>query len=84
MATISKLKENLSKPAPKWFKKLKKAILILVVAANLMIASWGITDQLLTTRLQLWFTVGVGAILEALEAILADEEDYVQSESINQ
>ena len=84
MATISKLKENLSKPAPKWFKKLKKAILILVIAANVMIASWGLTDQLLIARLQLWCTVGVGAILEALEAILIDDEDYAESENINQ
>lgn len=69
----------MKKPAPRWFRKLKKAILILVLAANAMIASWGLTDQLLVTRLQLWCTMGIGAILEALEAVLANGDDYVSN-----
>lgn len=69
---------NTKRPAPKWFRKTKKAIGILTVAANVMVASWGFTDQLLVTKLQLWCTVGIGAILEALEALLANGEDYVE------
>ena len=67
---------NVSRPAPRWFRKTKKAVYILTVAANSMIASWGLPDQLLVTRLQLWCTVGIVAIMEALEAILANGEDY--------
>lgn len=67
---------NSTKPAPKWFRKTKKAVGILTVSANVMVASWGFTDQLLVTKLQLWCTVGIGAILEALEALLANGEEY--------
>jgi hypothetical protein len=68
-------RSNIHKPAPVWFRKIKKAAYILTVAANSMIASWGLPDQLLVTRLQLWCTIGIVAILEAAEAVLADGED---------
>jgi SOS-response transcriptional repressor LexA len=71
--------KNRTRPAPKWFRKTKKAIYILTVAANSMVASWGLTDQLLVTRIQLWCTVGIVAIMEALEAILANGEEYTQN-----
>lgn len=72
---------NHTKPAPRWFRKAKKATLILTVAANAMIASWGITDQLLVARLQLWCTVGIVAVLEALEVVLANGEEYAKVET---
>lgn len=74
MATTASI-NNIGKPAPKWFRKFKKAIGILTLAANVMIASYGFTDELLTARLQLWCTVGIGAVLEAIEALLAEEDD---------
>jgi hypothetical protein len=43
------------------------------LAANGMVASYGFTDQVLTTRIQLWCTMGIGAILEAIEALLKDD-----------
>lgn len=67
--------DNIKKPAPAAFVKWKKAILILVAAANVMIASWGLSNELLVTRLQLWFTVGIGAVMEAIGALLANGED---------
>lgn len=70
---------NISKPAPRWFRKGKKAVLIIVVAANAMIASWGLEDQLLAARLQLWCTIGFGALAEALESLLANGEEYVST-----
>ena len=72
---------NTSKPAPKWFRKTKKAVIILTVAANVMISSWGIKDQLLAARLQQWCTVGIIAILEAFEAVLANGEEYAKVET---
>lgn len=72
---------NSSKPAPKWFRKVKKATFILTVAANTMVASWGLDDQLLVTRIQLWCTVGIMALMEALEALLANGEEYAKPET---
>lgn len=69
---------NANRPSPRWFRKLKKASLVLTVAANAMIASWGLTDQLLVTRLQLWCTVGIVAVLEALDIMLANGEEYAK------
>ena len=71
---------NITKPAPKWFRKLKKAIGILTLAANVMIQSWGLPDPLLVAKIQLWCTIGIGAILEALEALLANGEEYTKTE----
>lgn len=65
--------KNANKRAPGWFRRTKKAIYILTVAANGMVASWGFADQLLTTRIQLWCTIGIGAIMEAFEALLKDD-----------
>ena len=49
-----------------------------------MVASWGLPDQLLVARIQLWCTVGIGAIMEALEAILANGEDYTPVKSTDE
>jgi hypothetical protein len=82
MATTFKL-SNGGKTAPRWFRKAKGAIEILTVAANVMIASWGFSDPLLTTRLQLWCTVGIFSILKAAEFVLADEELVVEETAVN-
>ena len=70
---------NIDTPPPKWFRKAKKATLVLTLSANAMIASWGFEDALQAARLQLWCTMGIGAVLEALEALLADP-DYKPSD----
>lgn len=75
-------RSNISKPAPRWFRKLKKAIGILTIAANAMIAQWGLPDAS-TLKLQLWCTIGIGALLEALEIMLANGEEYTQSQNFN-
>lgn len=81
MANVSLGLSNANKPAPKWFRKMKKAIGILTIAANTMIASWNSGDEMLKTKLQLWCTVGIGAILEALETMLANGDDYVSNQT---
>ena len=80
MANTTLSINNHTKPAPKWFRKTKKAILTLTVAANAMIGSWGLKDPLLVARLQLWCTVGIIAVLEALEVLLANGEEYTAAE----
>lgn len=69
-------RNNSNKPAPKWFRKLKKAIGVLTISANVMVQSWGLPDPLLVAKIQLWCTIGIGAILEALEILLANGEEY--------
>ena len=66
---------NKGKPAPRWFKRVKKMVLTLTVAANTMVPAWGLQNDLLVTRIQLWCTIGIGALLEALEIMLADTEE---------
>lgn len=80
MSNVTLSTGNVNKPAPRWFRKTKKAVMILILAANVMIASWGLTNELLVARLQLWCTVGVQAILEALEALLANGEEYTKKD----
>ncbi|RYZ63031.1 MAG: hypothetical protein EOO14_00340 [Chitinophagaceae bacterium] len=74
--TVSKMIENAKKPAPRWFRKWKKAIGILTVSANLMVAQWTFADPTQALKLQLWLPIGIGAILEAMEVLLANGEDY--------
>jgi hypothetical protein len=75
--------KNLSRPAPRWFRKFKKAAGILTLAANVMVAQWPTGNEELKARIQLWCTIGIGAILEALEAILANGEYYSEVKSAN-
>lgn len=64
---------NFKSQPPLWFRRVKKAVLTLTVAANGMIASYGFHDQLTTTRWQLWCTLGIGALMEAIESLLKDD-----------
>lgn len=73
--------KNAKYPAPRWFRKTKKALQILTVAANVMVAQWGFEDQLLVVKLQLWCTIGIAAILDAVETCLKDDgEDEPKQE----
>lgn len=73
MATLSV--NNINKPAPRWFRKTKRSVYILSVAANAMIAKWPMIDPNLMTLIQLWCTMGIMAIFEALEICLKDDGD---------
>ena len=76
MASTTVSLQNIGKPAPIWFRKWKKAIGILTVAGNLMVSQWTFSDPAQALKLQLWLTIGIGAILEALEVLLANGEVY--------
>ncbi len=67
--------KNTSKMAPKWFRRLKAAILTLTIGANIMVGSWDFEDELNKTKWQLWCTVGIGTILESLEKLLKEPDD---------
>lgn len=83
MATTTVSIDNRHKPAPRWFRKLKKAIGVIVITLNAMVASWPKNpDPLLVAYIQLWTSIGIGAILEVLEIILANGEEYAPSEKL--
>lgn len=72
---------NGSKPAPRWFRKLKKGIGILTLAANVMVAQWPSADEHLKTQIQLWCTIGIGALLEFFDVMLANGEVYAMEDT---
>lgn len=78
MATISI--KNANHPAPKWFRKLKKSTFVLTAAANVMVVQYGFTNELLVTKIQLWCTIGIASIFEALEICLKDDGEDAQPE----
>lgn len=72
---------NGSKPAPRWYRKLKKGIGVLTLAANVMVAQWTSVDENLKTHIQLWCTIGIGALLEFFDIMLANGEVYAPEDT---
>lgn len=66
--------ENVNKPAPRWFRKTKKAITLLSDTACVMLLSMGHAEN---SFIMLWCRVGISGVLQSLEAILANGEEYV-------
>lgn len=77
MAETSVSIKNLNKPAPKWFRKLKRAVSLLSDTAVVMLLSMGQAENSLVI---LWCRVGISGIMNALEIILANGEEYTQTE----
>lgn len=82
MATLSL--KNARHPAPKWFRKLKNFILGLALVVNAMISGYTFKDELTKTRVQLWATVGIVGVMDALEKLLKDdgEDDEPKTEGV--
>lgn len=72
--------DNVNQPAPRWFRRTKKAVFIITTAANVMVAQWPTGDEFTKTRIQLWCTIGIAAIMEALEALLSNGEVYAKND----
>jgi hypothetical protein len=70
---------NSSKPAPKWFRKLKKGVsMILIPAAIGLLQSFGV-DSLTSTKIQAFLGVGIISLFEFAEMMLANGEEYVST-----
>jgi hypothetical protein len=67
--------EHLKKPAPKWFRKTKKAVSILSDSACVMLLAMGQAENSLVI---LWCRVGISALMNALEAVLVEDDDDTQ------
>jgi len=69
--------ENSNKPAPKWFRKLKKALTLLSDTAIVMLLAMGFAENSL---LMLCLRVGLSGVLQSLEVLLANGEEYTKTE----
>ena len=70
---INKVSENMNKPAPKWFRKLKKALTVLADTACVMLLATGYQESSVVI---LWCRVGLSGVLQSLEIFLANGEEY--------
>lgn len=68
---------NASKPAPRWFRKMKKAVTLLADTACVMLLAMGHAENSL---IMLWCRVGISGLLQSLEVILANDEVYALPE----
>ena len=64
---------NASRPAPRWFRKIRKALEYLIDAAIVILMATGHTEN---SVLILILRVGMNAVFNALETVLANGEEY--------
>lgn len=63
--------ERVSQPAPKWFRKTKRATTLLSDTAIVMLLAMGYSDD---SFLLLCLRVGVSGVLQTVEAILVEND----------
>lgn len=73
--------QGLSRPAPKGWRNLERALLLVIIpAATVTIQSWGFTDEKLALKLNLIINTVLVAIIKAISMFLVDTEDnYVSN-----
>jgi hypothetical protein len=69
--------KNMNQPAPIWFRKTKKIISLLSDAAIVVLLSFGYSENSL---IMLVLRVGLSAVMNSLEVILASGEESVKVE----
>lgn len=77
MANVTFSPDNTNKPAPKWFRKLKSASGYLVDGAIIMVLATGHKDN---SFLMLLLRVGYSRVMAAIEALIANGDDYVSNQ----
>ncbi|GAO43808.1 hypothetical protein [Flavihumibacter petaseus] len=76
---------NVNKPAPRWWRKLERAMLIAFIpAAVTIIQGVKFKDELQATKLVLFLNVGVVALIKGTGMILANGEEYTSTEKPDQ
>ncbi len=76
MAHTTLSTDNTGKPAPKWFRKLKKALTILSDTTAVILLALGHGENSL---IMLICRIGLSGVLESFEALLANGEVYALS-----
>lgn len=75
---VNQLIENAKKPAPRWFRKLKRAVTMLSDTAVVMLLATGHSENSLVI---LWCRVGISGLLNTLEVVLANGEEYAKTDA---
>lgn len=70
---IQQLKQSVNKPAPRWFRKTKRALTLLADTACIILLSMGYSEDSL---LMLVLRVGLSGVLQSFEIILSNGEEY--------
>ena len=65
------IQERVAQPAPKWFRKTKRAATLLSDTAIVMLLAMGYSDS---SFLMLCLRVGVSGVLQTVEAILVEND----------
>lgn len=73
------IKENLKRPAPRWFRKLKRFLTPLVDGAIIILLASGFDDN---SMIMLILRIGYGQIIIALEGLLANGEVYAKADEV--
>jgi hypothetical protein len=68
---------NVHKPAPRWFRKLKKALTLLADTAVVIMLAMGYAEN---SFIMLCLRVGLSGVLQSLEIMLANGEEYIKVE----
>lgn len=73
--------EGLGRPAPRWWRNLERGLLLIVIpAVTVIIQTWGFSDQMLATKLNLIINTGLVALIKFIGMMLVDTEDnYVSN-----
>lgn len=82
MPDITFSKENIDKPAPKWWRKLEDGLLMILIPAIVaVIMGWGFKDEAFATKLTLIINTLLVAIIKFTGKMLANGEEYSASTS---
>jgi hypothetical protein len=74
---------NSKKPAPKWYRKLEEALLIIIIpSAVIMIQGWGFEDEAFVNKLIIIFNVALVALVKAIGVLLANGENYQKNQDV--
>lgn len=76
MPKLNVSQTNLNVPAPKWWRKLENALLIILIPAIvLVLTNWGFEDEKKLNRILLLVNVLLTAVVKAIGLILAEEPE---------
>jgi hypothetical protein len=81
MPQVSVSVGNAHRPAPRWFRKMKKALTLLADTACVMLLAMGHAENSL---IMLWCRVGLSGVLQSLEVMLANGEEYAPVQPVEE
>lgn len=76
MPKITVTQKNLNIPAPKFWRKIENALLIILIPSIvLVLTNWGFTDEEQLNRILLLVNVLLTAVVKAIGLILAEDPE---------